>query len=157
MASGVVVSVLDGMPDQQPVGTITNVPPGQAPGNSIVEDIGGGRYVGYGHLKPGSIPARVRAGALLRAGDLIGRVGNSGNSSSPHLHFQVMDAPSSSFADATGLLFVFDSQVLEGRVSQSAAANLAGGAPVPIDRTGAGLRRDLMPAGNGVFGYNLSQ
>jgi hypothetical protein len=61
---GVVVSVVDGMPDQQPVGTITNVPPGQAPGNSIVEDIGGGRYVGYGHFKPGSIRpgcARVRA------------------------------------------------------------------------------------------------
>jgi hypothetical protein len=35
--------------------------------------------------------------------------------------------------------------------------DLAGGAPVPIDRTGAGLRRDQMPAGNGVFGYNLSQ
>ena len=56
-APGVVVSVVDGMPDQQPVGTITNVPPGNAPGNSIVEDIGGGRYVGYAHLKPGSIPA----------------------------------------------------------------------------------------------------
>ena len=43
-------------------------------------------------------------------------------------------------------------QVLEGRVSQSAAAGLAGGAPVPIDRAGAGLRRDLKLAGNGVFG-----
>ena len=115
-APGVVVSVVDGMPDQQPVGTITNVPPAQTPGNSMVEDIGGGRYVGYGHLKPGSIPAWVRKGARLRPGDLIGRVGNSGNSTNPHLDFEVMDAPSPSFADATGLPFVFDTQLLEGTV-----------------------------------------
>ena len=156
-ASGVVVSVLDGMPDQQPVGTITNVPPGQSSGNSIVEDIGGGRYVGYGHFKPGSIPAWVRPGARLRAGDLIGRVGNSGNSDAPHLHFEVMDAPSSSFADATGLLFVFDTQLLEGTVPVQ-DADWSGGAPLTVDRTGAGAAlRGQMPARNGVFGYNLSR
>ena len=155
--SGVVVSVLDGMPDQQPVGTITNVPPGQSPGNSIVEDIGGGRYVGYGHFKPSSIPAWVRPGARLRAGDLIGRVGNSGNSDAPHLHFEVMDAPSSSFADATGLLFVFDTQLLEGTLPVQ-DADWSGGAPLTVDRTGAGAAlRGQMPARNGVFGYNLSQ
>ncbi len=152
---GVVIEVVDGMPDQQPVGTVTNVTAATAGGNSVIEDIGSGHYVAYGHLKPGTIPAWVRKGARLRTGDLIGRLGNSGNSDAPHLHFQAMDGPS--FLDATGLPFVFDSQLLEGRVSESAAAGLAGGAPVPIDRTGAGSRRDLMPAGNGVFGYNLSQ
>lgn len=154
-APGVVVSVVDGMPDQQPVGTITNVPPRHAPGNSIVEDIGGGRYLGYAHFKPGSIPAWVRVGARLWPGDLIGRVGNSGNSSNPHLHFQVMDAPSSSFVDATGLPFVFDTQLLEGTVPVQ-DVDFAGGAPLAVDRTGAGVRRGQMPARNGVFGYNLS-
>jgi hypothetical protein len=157
VAPGVVVSAVDGMPDQQPVGTITNVPPGQAPGNSIVEDIGGERYVGYGHLKPGSIPAWVRPGARLRPGDLIGRVGNSGNSTNPHLHFEVMDAPSASFADATGLLFVFDTQLLEGTVPVQ-DVDFQGGAPLTVDRTGAGVvRSGQMPARNGVFGYNLSR
>jgi murein DD-endopeptidase MepM/ murein hydrolase activator NlpD len=112
--------------------------------------------VGYGHLKPGSIPAWVRPGARLRAGDLIGRVGNSGNTDNPHLHFQVMDAPSSSFADATGLPFVFDTQLLEGTVPVQ-DVDFQGGAPLTIDRTGAGaVRRGQMPARNGVFGYNLS-
>lgn len=152
---GVVVAVVDGMPDQQPVGTISNVTAATAGGNSVIEDIGSGRYVAYGHLKPGTIPASVRKGTRLSAGDLIGRLGNSGNSDAPHLHFQVMDGPS--FLDATGLPFVFDSQLLEGRVSESAAEDLARGAPVAVDRTGAGLQRDLMPSGNGVFGYNLSQ
>jgi murein DD-endopeptidase MepM/ murein hydrolase activator NlpD len=112
--------------------------------------------VGYGHLKPGSIPAWVRPGARLRAGDLIGRVGNSGNSDGPHLHFEVMDAPSSSFADATGLLFVFDTQLLEGTVPTQ-DVDFSGGAPLTVDRTGAGVVRGQMPARNGVFGYNLSR
>ena len=62
-APGVVVTVVDGRPDQQPVGTITPLPGEDGPGNRVVEDIGGGRYVGYAHLKPDSIPAWVRGGA----------------------------------------------------------------------------------------------
>ena len=152
-----VVTVEDGRPDQQPVGTLTALVPGEnGPGNRVIEDIGGGRYVGYAHLKPGSIPAWVRQGARLRSGDLIGRVGNSGNSNAPHLHFQVMDTPSPGFSDAAGLPFVFDEQLLEGTVSEAAAEASLQGAAVPIDRTGAGVRRGLMPARNGVFGYNLS-
>ena len=125
-------------------------------GNRIIKDIGGGRYVAYEHLKPGTIPARVRKGAVLRPGELIGRVGNSGNSSSPHLHFQLSNRPSA--FDSHGLPFVFDTQLLEGRLLSEADADKAdAGAPVTIDRTGAGIKRDLMPARNDMFGYNLSR
>ena len=158
-AKGVVVEAVDGMPDQQPPGTVTPLPLSKVTGNHVIEDIGAGRFVEYTHLKPGSIPAGVRPGARLRAGDLIGRVGSSGNSDLPHMHFQVMDRPST--LDAHGLPFVFDTQLLEGHapdiLADSVVANIISGAPVPIDRTGAGLRRDLMPARNDVFGYNLSQ
>ena len=154
-APGVVVTVEDGRPDQQPVGTVS-LPPGEdGPGNRVVEDIGSGRYVGYAHLKPGSIPAWVHPGARLRQGDLIGRVGNSGNSQAPHLHFQVMDAPS--FFNALGQPFVFDAQLLEGGVSEAEAEGSLQGVALPIDRTGAGVRRGQMPARNGVFGNNLSR
>ena len=66
-----------------------------------------------------------------------------------------MDLPS--FFDATGLPFVFDAQLLEGTVSEAEAEGSDQGAAVPIDRTGAGVRRGQMPARNGVFGYNLSR
>ncbi|MDQ2763759.1 MAG: M23 family metallopeptidase, partial [Pseudomonadota bacterium] len=122
-------------------------------GNRIIEDIGGGRYILYAHFEPGTIPAWVRHGVHLSAGELIGRVGNSGNSTSPHMHFQLMDAPSP--FDATGLPFVFDTQLLEGTVSETEEADFPGGAPVTVDRTGAGTRLNQMPARNGVFGYNL--
>jgi murein DD-endopeptidase MepM/ murein hydrolase activator NlpD len=105
-------------------------------------------------MKPGSIPSWVRKGARLTAGVLIGRLGSSGNSGVPHLHFQVMDSPS--FADSTGLPFVFDTQLLAGTIAESAVSDFGQGAPVTIDRTEAGVRRNQMSARDGVFGYNLS-
>ena len=158
-AHGMVVEVVDGLPDQPIGGPIIPVPLANLAGNHVIEDIGAGRFVMYAHLKPGTIPARVRKGAVLSPGELIGRFGSSGNSDVPHLHFQVMDRPSP--LDAHGLPFVFDTQLLEGHapelVPPSQFATFLSGAPLPIDRTGAGLRRDLMPARNDVFGYNLSQ
>jgi hypothetical protein len=162
-APGVVVSVMDGLPDQDPVLTIK--PPAAVldnAGNMVVEDIGGGRFVTYAHLKPGTIPAAVRQGARLSTGQLIGHVGNSGNSANPHLHFQVQDGPV--YIDAVGLPFVFDTQLFEGRVPEQIVTSLTmpeadwfRGVPLTIDRTGAGVRRGQMPERNGMFGYNLSR
>ena len=87
-APGVVVTAVDGFPDQQPVGTIAHRAAHRGlRGNSVIEDIGGGRFVTYAHLKPGSIPAAVRKGARLSTGELIGHVGNSGNSAIAALAF----------------------------------------------------------------------
>ena len=45
----------------------------------------------YAHLAPGTVA--VDAGQAVRTGDPIGRVGHTGNSTAPHLHFQLMDSP----------------------------------------------------------------
>ncbi len=48
-------------------------------------------YAGFAHLTTGSVA--VAAGQQVRVGDVLGRVGHTGNSTAPHLHFQLMDDP----------------------------------------------------------------
>lgn len=65
--------------------------PGRIVGNHLVLDLGGGTYAVYAHLRRGSL--QVRAGDTVREGQHIARCGNSGNSTEPHVHFQLMDHP----------------------------------------------------------------
>jgi murein DD-endopeptidase len=60
-------------------------------GNHIILEIGPRLYATYAHLKPGSL--RVAMGQRVTRGQVIGLVGNSGNSSAPHLHVQLSGAP----------------------------------------------------------------
>ncbi len=47
-------------------------------------------FAGFAHLAPGTVA--VTGGQKVRAGEFLGRVGHTGNSTSPHLHFQLMDS-----------------------------------------------------------------
>ncbi|SOD66534.1 Peptidase family M23 [Streptomyces zhaozhouensis] len=60
-------------------------------GNHLVLDLGDGTYAAYAHLRRGSLT--VRPGERVRAGQELARCGNSGNTTEPHLHFQLMDRP----------------------------------------------------------------
>ncbi|HEY3175188.1 MAG TPA: M23 family metallopeptidase [Candidatus Polarisedimenticolia bacterium] len=62
-----------------------------AAGNHVVIEHEGGEFSFYGHLLPGSL--RVAKGDRVLRGQPIARLGNSGNSTEPHLHFQVTDGP----------------------------------------------------------------
>lgn len=92
VASGKVVAVLDGLDDQTPGALPDKLPPEQADGNHVVLDLGDGRYALFAHMRKGSVA--VSAGQTVTAGQVLGLVGNSGNSSEPHLHFHVHDGPS---------------------------------------------------------------
>ena len=82
-------------------------------GNVVIIDHGNGQYGYYAHLRPNSI--NVRVGANLRAGDLIGEVGNSGDSLEPHLHFHVMNNVDPSQADGIPAIFTNWSAQAYGR------------------------------------------
>ena len=72
-------------------------------GNRVVLDLGGGVYALLAHLKRSSV--RVKRGEAVREGDVIALCGNSGNSSEPHLHFQLTVHPREVIA--AGVPFVF--------------------------------------------------
>lgn len=60
-------------------------------GNAVAISHGNGEFSYYAHLQQLSVPVSV--GDLIKRGTLIGRVGNSGSSPGPHLHFQLMEGP----------------------------------------------------------------
>jgi hypothetical protein len=123
VANGKVVKVVDKYPDVKPGVLDQDLTFKDAVGNHVIVDIGGGRYAFYAHLKPGSIT--VAPGDHVRRGQQIARLGNSGNTSAPHLHFHVMDAPLALGADHN-LPYVFDSFTYRGRFE-------ADGTPVLLD------------------------
>ncbi|RFU82860.1 M23 family peptidase [Streptomyces triticagri] len=65
--------------------------PDRVLGNHVILDLGDGVYAAYAHLRRGSVT--VSAGDRVTAGQLLGHCGNSGNTTEPHLHFQLMDGP----------------------------------------------------------------
>lgn len=58
-------------------------------GNHIIMKCSDDVYAAFAHLQKGSIA--VSPGQRVKKGDILGRVGHSGNSTAPHLHFQLMD------------------------------------------------------------------
>ncbi|MEV2263160.1 M23 family metallopeptidase [Streptomyces anulatus] len=60
-------------------------------GNHVILDLGEGTFAVYAHVRRGSL--QVKAGDRVRAGQWLGQVGNSGNTTEPHLHFHLMDGP----------------------------------------------------------------
>ncbi len=87
-APGRVVAAVDGVEDNAP--GLVRLGARHLAGNHVVIDHGG-TYTLYAHLRRGSV--RVRPGQWVEAGTPIGEAGNSGMSSAPHLHFQLMDKP----------------------------------------------------------------
>jgi hypothetical protein len=91
VADGTVVEVVDGRADQTPQ-TDANVRSlDEFGGNYLILDIGDGFYAFYAHVKPGTF--EVAEGERVKRGDVIGHLGNSGNSTEPHLHFQIGREP----------------------------------------------------------------
>jgi hypothetical protein len=138
-ADAKVVHVQDGLPEGTPGSFAPGVTAMNADGNAVILDLGGGRFALYAHLQPGSI--RVHEGDTVKRGDVLGLVGNTGNSDAPHLHFHVMDGPSP--LRSNGLPFVFRSFRMQGTVTDE--PTLLAGQPVTIDPAGAGRHRRELP------------
>lgn len=91
-APGVVIIAVDGVPDNEP-GVANGY---DLHGNFVVIDHENGEFSLMAHLIPGSLT--VRKGQRVEAGSQLGLCGNSGQSTMPHLHWQVMDNPNAHLA-----------------------------------------------------------
>lgn len=113
VADGVVTEVKDGIPQNVPGASSRAVPitVETIGGNHVILKIGEGYYAFYAHLQPGSI--RVKVGDKVRRGQVIGLVGNTGNSTEPHLHFHISNANSPLASE--GLPYALRSFEVEGR------------------------------------------
>ncbi|MHA1347501.1 MAG: M23 family metallopeptidase [Candidatus Heimdallarchaeaceae archaeon] len=120
IADGVIVDSFDQLPDnptageylpEEDLGKII-AESGYLPiaaGNYIVIKHPGEEYSFYAHLIPNSL--KVKIGEKVKQGQVIGLLGNSGNSTAPHLHFHLMQGPDPlsarglpcSFTNLTGL------------------------------------------------------
>jgi hypothetical protein len=151
VADARVVAAVDRFPDQIP----NNPKPvtiREADGNHVILALGRGRYAFYAHLKPGSL--RVKRGDRVREGEVLGRLGNSGSSTGPHLHFHVMNRPSALASD--GMPYVFDRFRTVGKIpplDDALAQTITAGKPVPIEPTGAGPHRRQLPLGRDVVNF----
>ncbi len=113
VADGTVVQTRDDLPDQVPPTLpdpstidLTNVL-----GNNVILDLGDGAYALYAHMQRGSV--RVQPGDRVRKGQVLGLLGNTGNTSAPHLHFHLMAGPTLA---SDGLPYTFDRFEVAGQI-----------------------------------------
>jgi len=132
VADGTVVSTTDGLPDIPP---LTKNPDLRTPedyaGNNVMVRIAPHRYAVFDHMITGLV--RVRPGQRVRTGQVLGLLGNSGNTDGPHLHFGIQTRPDSLSASVP---FEIDDFVVEGNTgAPPAPGTLAiAGKPRPVRR-----------------------
>ena len=112
VADGTVVSVQDGKPDATPNILMKPVTKDDYGGNHLILEIAPNIFALYLHLHPGSLTVKV--GDVVKAGAPLAKIGNTGPSMGPHLHFGISDKPD--FFAGRSLPFVFDSFTAVGAV-----------------------------------------
>lgn len=135
VGDGRVVATKDSIPENRPRSRPARAVPIDlvtVGGNHVVVDMGQGKFAFYAHVQPGSL--RVRVGDRVKRGQVIGLVGNSGNSTEPHLHFHIVDGmvPGTSTLGAEGLPYALESFELLGRCTLGPSIQCARTAPIPV-------------------------
>jgi hypothetical protein len=114
VGDGVVAGIADSIPENIPLSEKRSSPMRRetAGGNFVVLRLAKDVFAFYGHLQPGSL--KVAVGDRVRSGQILGRIGNSGNSDAPHLHFHMIDSDDP--MSGQGIPFALDSYTVLDRM-----------------------------------------
>jgi hypothetical protein len=141
VANGRVVGTRDDQPEQTPGQFPNGLALNDFGGNYVVIKIADGTYAYYAHLQKGSRGVLVEKGDRVSKEQVVGKLGNTGNTDAPHLHFMLIDgkAPLTSHA----LPFDIDSFRTQGRLTNY--DDFLGGAKAQISAEQRGEHRDRLP------------
>ena len=146
---GVVVDARDGIANGEPLRPLETPDDPTARtlyGNFAILAIAPGVYAHYAHLKLGSVT--VRPGMRVRKGDVIGRLGQTGDAGAPHLHFHISDRPT--FEGSEGLPFVIDGFTRYGQESVEGSFDPTIPRQLAVKPT---LHRNEMPLDGDIVGF----
>lgn len=147
VADGVIAAARDGIGESERVSQNSRHGFDRAPGNYLALALGDGRYALYEHLRPGSL--KVRQGERVRRGQVLAELGFTGDSTGPHLHFHVADAPVPLAGE--GVAYGFDAFGLLGHYPGAQGLRQRPWQARPAEL--AGERRDELPESSAVIEF----
>jgi hypothetical protein len=150
VADGKVVGIKDKIIENEPLSEemavrITRETIG---GNYIVIDIGNNLYAFYGHLIPNSL--KVKIGDPVKKGQVIGLLGNSGNSDAPHLHFH-LESKSNAYFGGEGMPYHIKEFTQLNDYSAEGVLELFHSNRVPLDSLKPTKKNNELPIGYGLI------
>lgn len=150
VADGTVVETKDEIIENEPLSEnmAVKITRETIAGNYIVIDIGNNIYAVYGHLIPNSL--KVKIGDKVKKGQVIGLLGNSGNSDAPHLHFH-LESKSNAFFGGEGEPYLIKEYTLLRQYFGEEVENLFNGKSVPMDSLKPTKKRNELPIGYGLI------
>lgn len=152
VSDGKVVDVKDGIAENTPLSEnmAVSITRETIAGNYIVIDIGNDIYAVYAHLIPSSL--KVKNGDLVKKGQVIGLLGNSGNSDAPHLHFH-LETKSNITLGGEGVPYHFSEfkQLVKYRDDELEA--LFDSMKFPLKDLSPSIRFNELPIGNGIVEF----